>query len=47
MAVQEAALFNQAAEDYDRKLKDPTMTGAIFFAVCRWEMAHVGLQESR
>ena len=35
----ESALFPQAAEDFKTKLADPTASGAVFFAVCRCELA--------
>ena len=35
----DSALFPQAAEDFKTKLADPTASGAVFFAVCRCELA--------
>ncbi|KAK9810499.1 hypothetical protein WJX72_011819 [[Myrmecia] bisecta] len=36
---QESALFSQAAEDFKTKLKDPSSSGAVFFAVCRGKVS--------
>eukprot|EP00884_Botryococcus_braunii_P009467 jgi/Botrbrau1/18521/Bobra.0072s0096.1 len=35
----ESSAFSQAAEDFRMKLKDPSSSGAIFFAVCRGKVS--------
>lgn len=36
----ESAMFPQAAEDFKRKLSDPSANGAVFFAVCKYGFTH-------
>lgn len=35
LLAQDSGLFPRAVADFQAKLKDPSSTGAIFFAVCR------------
>lgn len=37
--AQASAQFPAAADDYAKKLKDPSSCGAIFFAVCRGKVS--------
>ena len=37
--AQASAQFPAAADDYAKKLKDPSSRGAIFFAVCRGKVS--------
>ncbi len=37
--MQQSSQFPAAADDYSKKLKDPSSRGAIFFAVCRGKVS--------
>ena len=39
MLMQASSQFPAAADDYAKKLRDPSSRGAIFFAVCRGKVS--------